>query len=118
MEAIKKILLTVVLVAGFSNSIAAEDERLKSLSPEDRTWLEEEVVYIILDKERETFLDLETVEERNFFIEAFWRRRRVSGSRLWNGRGGGRSYFPSWSSTAWACCALGLSGATSMTFLN
>ncbi len=38
-------------------------------------WLNEEVVYIISDKERAAFLKLTTDEERNKFIEQFWERR-------------------------------------------
>ena len=53
----------------------AEDQRLARLSPEHRHWLEEEVVYFTLEREREVFLSLETLEERERFIEAFWRKR-------------------------------------------
>ena len=38
-------------------------------------WLNEEVPYIIEDKEREAFLRLTTDEERDAFIAAFWERR-------------------------------------------
>lgn len=38
-------------------------------------WLNEDVVYIITDEEREVFLSLTTDEERENFIEQFWRRR-------------------------------------------
>jgi GWxTD domain-containing protein len=38
-------------------------------------WLERDVVYIITDREKEVFLDLQTEEERRRFIEAFWTRR-------------------------------------------
>ncbi|MFQ5790883.1 MAG: GWxTD domain-containing protein [Acidobacteriota bacterium] len=65
--------MTVLLVA--AASVYAGDERLDRLPPEDRKWLEEEVVYIITEREREVFLSLETVEERKRFIEAFWRKR-------------------------------------------
>ena len=58
-----------------SRAVTVQDERLERLTPEHRKWLEEEVVYIILDREREVFLSLETVEERKSFIEAFWRKR-------------------------------------------
>ena len=54
---------------------AGAEPRLDKLSPEHREWLEEEVVYIITNPEKEVFLSLETVEERNRFIEAFWDRR-------------------------------------------
>ncbi len=32
-------------------------------------------LYIILDRERDVFLSLETIEERRHFIEAFWKKR-------------------------------------------
>jgi GWxTD domain-containing protein len=40
-----------------------------------RKWLEADVVYIITDEEREVFLNLTTAEEKERFIEQFWRRR-------------------------------------------
>ena len=40
-----------------------------------KTWLEEEVVYIIAPMEREVFLKLQTDRERDLFIEAFWKQR-------------------------------------------
>ncbi|GAB4235321.1 MAG: hypothetical protein Kow00109_08540 [Acidobacteriota bacterium] len=40
-----------------------------------RKWLEEDVLYIITDEEREVFLNLTTPEEKERFIEQFWRRR-------------------------------------------
>jgi GWxTD domain-containing protein len=51
------------------------DDRVEKLTRAHREWLEEEVVYIIADQERDVFLSLETVEERDRFIEAFWERR-------------------------------------------
>jgi GWxTD domain-containing protein len=38
-------------------------------------WLEQDVVYIITDEEREVFRSLLTPEEKESFIEQFWRRR-------------------------------------------
>lgn len=40
-----------------------------------KEWLEKDVAYIITDEERKAFKKLETDEEREQFIEAFWRRR-------------------------------------------
>lgn len=40
-----------------------------------RKWLEEDVVYIITQEERDVFLKLQTDAERDRFIEEFWRRR-------------------------------------------
>ena len=51
------------------------DDRIERLSEEHRTWLERDVVLIITDREREVFLTLETEEERNRLIGAFWRKR-------------------------------------------
>ena len=51
------------------------DERLTRLSLEHREWLERDVVYLITDRERDVFLSLESLQERERFIEAFWRRR-------------------------------------------
>src|SRR5215469_13676510 len=38
-------------------------------------WLDEEVVYIITDTERQTFQHLSSDVERKHFIEQFWSRR-------------------------------------------
>ncbi len=47
----------------------------KELDDPYRKWLDEDVPYIITSAERETFLHLQTNEERETFIEAFWQRR-------------------------------------------
>jgi len=48
---------------------------LKELDSPYKTWLNEDVVYIISPEERTAFLQLETNEEREQFIESFWLRR-------------------------------------------
>jgi GWxTD domain-containing protein len=48
---------------------------MKELDSSYRTWLNEDVVYIISPDERNAFLQLATNEERESFIEAFWLRR-------------------------------------------
>src|SRR6266705_6214846 len=40
-----------------------------------KDWLEKDVTYIITDDERKAFKKLETDDERERFIEDFWRRR-------------------------------------------
>ena len=40
-----------------------------------KKWLEEDVVWIITDEERQAFKQLSNDEERDNFIEAFWQRR-------------------------------------------
>src|SRR5271166_3610422 len=48
---------------------------LKELDNSFKTWLNEDVVYIISPEERTAFLQLATNEEREQFIEQFWLRR-------------------------------------------
>lgn len=48
---------------------------LKELDSQYRQWLNEDVVYIISPSERNAFLQLDTNEEREQFIEQFWLRR-------------------------------------------
>lgn len=54
-------------------------ERERNRKPElnriYKEWLNRDVAYIITDREREAFKKLVTDEEREQFIEAFWRRR-------------------------------------------
>ncbi len=50
-------------------------QRKGQLADRFKTWLEEEVVYIITPTEREVFLKLQTDRERDLFIEAFWKHR-------------------------------------------
>ena len=45
------------------------------LSDDHRRWLEEEVVYIISDREQDAFERLQSDGEREAFIAAFWSRR-------------------------------------------
>jgi len=40
-----------------------------------KSWLNEDIVYLITDEERRAFLQLSTNEEREQFIEQFWQRR-------------------------------------------
>ncbi|HXY00689.1 MAG TPA: GWxTD domain-containing protein, partial [Candidatus Limnocylindrales bacterium] len=47
-------------------------------------WLREDVPYIISDEEKAAFLRLETNEERDQFIEDFWRRRNPDPESLEN----------------------------------
>ncbi|MGO9642854.1 MAG: GWxTD domain-containing protein [Candidatus Acidiferrales bacterium] len=47
----------------------------KELPTPYKKWLDEDVTYIITDNERRSFLQLQTNEEREQFIESFWLRR-------------------------------------------
>ncbi|MBC7364034.1 MAG: GWxTD domain-containing protein [Candidatus Aminicenantes bacterium] len=67
-------------LASFSYSQARLDKKttkelIKKLPEKYRQWLEEEVVYIISQKEKEVFLSLENDRQRDMFIEAFWKQR-------------------------------------------
>jgi GWxTD domain-containing protein len=48
---------------------------LKELDSPYKSWLSEDVIYIISPEERTAFLQLDTNEEREQFIEQFWLRR-------------------------------------------
>ena len=53
----------------------SDKQLLKELDSQYRKWLDEDVVYIISPEERSAFIHLQTNEEREQFIEAFWQRR-------------------------------------------
>jgi GWxTD domain-containing protein len=74
------LLLGMVSLASASWGAPVSDEREKKLPEPYRTWLKEEVTYIISEVERETFLSLSTEAEREAFLEAFWRKRDSSPS--------------------------------------
>ena len=64
------ILAGMLPITGFSQKKSPKD-----LPERYRAWLEEEVVYIITDNEKDVFLQLESDRERDMFIEAFWKQR-------------------------------------------
>jgi GWxTD domain-containing protein len=45
------------------------------LPQHQKTWLEVDATYILTPREREVFLQLQTDQERDIFIEAFWKQR-------------------------------------------
>jgi GWxTD domain-containing protein len=53
----------------------AQHELRQELKGPYKTWLNEEVPYIISDDERRAFMSLANDEEREAFIENFWQRR-------------------------------------------
>ncbi len=63
--------ITLFLLTGALAAAQAEPE----LAERHRLWLEEEVPYIITESERDAFRELQSAEERDAFINAFWRRR-------------------------------------------
>jgi GWxTD domain-containing protein len=67
--------ITVLVLLISASGLPASAQKAPPLTERYRTWIEEEVVYIITPTERQVFLDLTTDRERNLFIEAFWRHR-------------------------------------------
>jgi GWxTD domain-containing protein len=55
--------------------MSRERNRKQELKKPYKDWLNEDVAYIIRDEERKAFKKLQTDEEREQYIEAFWRRR-------------------------------------------
>jgi GWxTD domain-containing protein len=53
----------------------SDRQLLKELDSQYKKWLDEDVIYIISPEERNAFIHLQTNEEREQFIEAFWQRR-------------------------------------------
>jgi GWxTD domain-containing protein len=81
-----------LLVSGFSPAVMAQkskkagDAQQQDVPERERTvkkersnmfkkWIDEDVAYIITDEEKKAWKKLQTDEEREQFIEAFWRRR-------------------------------------------
>lgn len=61
---------------GSDNGRKKSDRKLmKELDTPYKKWLQEDVLYIITDEEKKSFLQLSTNEEREQFIEQFWLRR-------------------------------------------
>jgi GWxTD domain-containing protein len=52
-----------------------QQQRVEEQQDYFKKWLEEDVVYIITDEERNVFSNLTADAERDAFIEQFWRRR-------------------------------------------
>ncbi len=77
--------LTFALPSGLAQKKKAVDQgqdpsqRERNVKPElkkaYKDWLEKDVAYIITDEERKAFKKLVTDDERERFIEEFWRRR-------------------------------------------
>src|ERR1044071_7762185 len=81
-------LVTFWLLLGGASLPAFAQDQTKSQDPMDKPrnvkpelkkaykdWLEKDVTYIITDEERKAFKKLATDDERERFIEEFWRRR-------------------------------------------
>ncbi|MFN2514910.1 MAG: GWxTD domain-containing protein [Pyrinomonadaceae bacterium] len=74
--------LTAACLHGFSQDPRQSQEPMdkpRNVKPElkkaYKEWLEKDVTYVITDEERKAFKKLQTDDEREKFIEEFWRRR-------------------------------------------
>ncbi len=63
----------VLILAGAL--LGLPQERVDQLPEADRKWLTEEVPYLISEVERDVFLGLDSEQEREAFVDAFWRKR-------------------------------------------
>ena len=59
-------------------------DRVDKLPGHHKKWLLEEVPYLISEVERDVFLGLESEQEREAFVEAFWRKRDENPATLEN----------------------------------
>jgi GWxTD domain-containing protein len=84
--ALRLAILLSVSLGMFSSTFAQNDrknqdpsEKPRNVKPElkkaYKDWLDKDVTYIITDEERKAFKKLATDDERERFIEEFWRRR-------------------------------------------
>ncbi len=87
-KAALRLSIFVLILAAASLSGVAQDPRQSRQDPMDKPrnvkpelkkaykdWLEKDVTYVITDEERKAFKKLATDDERERFIEEFWRRR-------------------------------------------
>jgi GWxTD domain-containing protein len=80
--AIFSVVLAVTSLFGFAQDRAKSQDPMdkpRNVKPElkkaYKDWLEKDVTYVITDEERRAFKKLATDDERERFIEEFWRRR-------------------------------------------
>lgn len=58
----------------------SEEEKIAALPEHWRVWFEEEVPYLITDREKRVFLTLTSEQQRSAFMGAFWRKRDLNPS--------------------------------------
>ncbi|MBN2431509.1 MAG: GWxTD domain-containing protein [Acidobacteria bacterium] len=75
-----RVFWVVLLATGLCLAVPQDQDRRKNVEEESlrehyKKWLEEDVEYLITPEEEKVFRRLTTDEERDQFIEQFWRRR-------------------------------------------
>jgi GWxTD domain-containing protein len=76
----KKVISTIFICIFALSAVQAQETNGEKKLPKDcsqsyKNWYKKDVIYIITKNETDNFLKLETDEEREIFIENFWRRR-------------------------------------------
>jgi GWxTD domain-containing protein len=71
------------LILATALSVLPQD-RAEQLPAHHKKWLLEEVPYLISEVERDVFLGLQSEQEREAFVEAFWRKRDENPATLEN----------------------------------
>ncbi len=74
----------ILLVLSMASPLNCENQNPRALPEKYRKWLEQEVVYIISQNEKEVFRSLITDEQREDFVRNFWKRHDPSPDTLFN----------------------------------
>ncbi|MBN1224883.1 MAG: GWxTD domain-containing protein, partial [Candidatus Aminicenantes bacterium] len=74
-------LVSSMLIIPFAFGAVVQKEEM---SPEHKKWVDEEVIYIISQDEKEVFKSFTTSKQRDDFIESFWKRRDPSPNTPFN----------------------------------
>src|SRR6266700_982326 len=81
MSPAKKYLFAIVCLLLVPSVLLVAKNSVRDLPPRYRTWITDEVNYIITNEERNVFLALPTNDDRDKFIEHFWELRNpISGA--------------------------------------
>jgi GWxTD domain-containing protein len=75
MAFIPKKFCCLILLALFTSGLVFAKTSIKDLPTRYRSWVQDEVNYIITSEEKDAFLKLATDDERDKFIERFWELR-------------------------------------------
>jgi len=71
----KRILVLFGVLSLLSPLLPLQKKSIENLSPRYKKWLEDDVLYIISNVEKDVFLQLNTDRERDLFTQAFWKQR-------------------------------------------
>lgn len=71
----KRLIGISLLIMVSCSFLAAAKLKIKDLPPRYKKWISEDVVYIISEREKDSFLQLANDRERDIFIKAFWNQR-------------------------------------------